>query len=107
MEPVVTLKGPLMSVSVVSSSVAGVSRSGGPDPGALAREGAAEQAAAAAAVAALRAAAARLDAWRRDLPARIESQLVDLERAAALGLQTHLFQSEALFFADLTRRGLA
>lgn len=28
-------------------------------------------------------------------------------RAAALGLDTHLFRDEALFFADLTRRGLA
>jgi hypothetical protein len=30
-----------------------------------------------------------------------------IERAAALGLQTHLFQSEELLFADLARRGLA
>ena len=30
-----------------------------------------------------------------------------IERATALGLQTHLFQSEELFFADLARRGLA
>ena len=28
-------------------------------------------------------------------------------RAAALGLETHLFRSEELFFADLARRGLA
>ena len=30
-----------------------------------------------------------------------------IDRAAALGLETHLFQSEELFFADLARRGLA
>lgn len=30
-----------------------------------------------------------------------------IERAAALGLKTHLFQSEELFFTDLARRGLA
>ena len=30
-----------------------------------------------------------------------------IERAAALGLQTHLFQSEELFFTDLARLGLA
>lgn len=30
-----------------------------------------------------------------------------IDRAAALGLETHLFQNEALFFADLARRGLA
>jgi len=30
-----------------------------------------------------------------------------IERATALGLQTHLFQSEELFFADLARQGLA
>lgn len=30
-----------------------------------------------------------------------------IERAAALGLKTHLFQNEALFFTDLARRGLA
>ena len=30
-----------------------------------------------------------------------------IDRAAALGLKTHLFQSEELFFADLARRGLA
>ena len=30
-----------------------------------------------------------------------------IERAAALGLNTHLFQSEELFFADLARRSLA
>ncbi|MFA7349073.1 MAG: HAD family phosphatase [Desulfurivibrionaceae bacterium] len=29
-----------------------------------------------------------------------------IERATTLGLQTHLFQSEELFFADLARRGL-
>ena len=29
-----------------------------------------------------------------------------IERAAALGLQTHLFQNEELFFADLARCGL-
>lgn len=29
-----------------------------------------------------------------------------IERAAALGLSTHLFQDEALFFSDLVRRGL-
>lgn len=29
-----------------------------------------------------------------------------IDRAAALGLQTHLFQSEELFFADLAFRGL-
>ena len=30
-----------------------------------------------------------------------------IDRAAALGLQTHLFQNEGLFFTDLARRGLA
>jgi len=30
-----------------------------------------------------------------------------IDRAAALGLETHLFQNEELFFADLARRGLA
>ena len=30
-----------------------------------------------------------------------------IERATALGLKTHLFESEELFFADLARRGLA
>lgn len=30
-----------------------------------------------------------------------------IDRAAALGLQTHLFTNEALFFADLALRGLA
>ena len=30
-----------------------------------------------------------------------------IHRAAALGLKTHLFQNEALFFADLAQRGLA
>ena len=30
-----------------------------------------------------------------------------IERATALGLNTHLFQSEALFFTDLAQRGLA
>ena len=30
-----------------------------------------------------------------------------IARAGALGLQTHLFESEQLFFADLARRGLA
>ncbi|MCX5865197.1 MAG: HAD family phosphatase [Deltaproteobacteria bacterium] len=30
-----------------------------------------------------------------------------IDRAAALGLETHLFQSEELFFTDLARRGLA
>lgn len=30
-----------------------------------------------------------------------------IDRAATLGLETHLFTSEALFFADLARRGLA
>ncbi len=30
-----------------------------------------------------------------------------IDRAAALGLQTHLFQSEELFFTNLARRGLA
>ncbi|MBA3003479.1 MAG: HAD family phosphatase [Desulfurivibrio sp.] len=30
-----------------------------------------------------------------------------IDRATALGLQTHLFRNEELFFADLARRGLA
>lgn len=29
-----------------------------------------------------------------------------IERATAIGLETHLFQNEALFFTDLNRRGL-
>ncbi|MCY2931774.1 MAG: FliH/SctL family protein [Planctomycetota bacterium] len=103
MEPVVMLKGPLRSVSVASTGPVGVSR----DAAALAREGAAETARTAAAGAALLDAAARLDAWRRDLPARIESQLVDLAVGIARKVLCQELQAGRYEIDPIVREALA
>ena len=107
MEPVVTLKGPLRSVSVVSTGRGGVSVAPGPDMAALARESQAEAARTAAAAAALLDAAARLDAWRRDLPARIESQLVDLAVGIARKVLCQELQAQRYEIEPIVREALS
>lgn len=107
MEPVLTLKGPLMSVSVVSSGMVGPSRSGGSEQALLAREAEAEKARSVAAATALLDAAARLDAWRRELPARIEAQLVDLAVGIARKVLCQELQAGRYEVEPIVREALA
>ena len=105
MDPVLTLKGPLTSVSVVSAGMGAPSRGG--EQGSAARESEAEKARSLAAATALLDAAARLDAWRRELPAKIESQLVDLAVGIARKVLCQELQAGRYEIEPIVREALA
>jgi flagellar assembly protein FliH len=105
MEPVVMLKGPLMSVSVFSSGKGPVSHVAG--PAFDSHETEAEKSRTVAAAMALLDAAARLDAWRRELPARIESQLVELAVGIARKVLCQELQAGRYDIEPIVREALA
>ncbi|MCY2927539.1 MAG: FliH/SctL family protein [Planctomycetota bacterium] len=107
MEPVLTLNGPLTSVSVVSSGMGAPSRGGGADQAVSTRDSEAEKARSLAAATALLDAAARLDAWRRELPAKIESQLVDLAVGIARKVLCQELQAGRYEIEPIVREALA